>query len=80
MMRESQTIKGWMREGAEIAELRTKRVDLLKAVRLRLVNPVPETIRLAVEGTNDLSRLELWYDAALTVATVGEFRKQMKLE
>ena len=69
-----------MREGAEIAELRTKREDLLKAVRLRLANPVPETIRLAVEGTNDLSRLELCYDTALTAKTVSELRKEMKLE
>ncbi len=80
MMRESQTIKGWMREGAEIAELRLMRTNLLEAIELRLEDPVPETIRLAVEGTNDTSKLKLWYRAALTTETIRELRKQMKHE
>ena len=80
MMRESQTIKGWMREGAEIAELRLLRTVLLKLIGAHLENPVPETIRLAIEGTNDPSRLDHWYDAALKAKSLGELRKQMKLE
>jgi hypothetical protein len=80
MMRESQTIKGWMREGEELGILRTKRGDLLELIGAHLEDPVPESIRLAVEGTNDLSRLQLWYRAALHAKTIGELRKQMKLE
>ena len=80
MMRESQTIKGWMREGAEIAELRTKRADLLKVIGAHLEHPVSESIRLAIEWTNDVARLDVWLDAALISKTVGELRKQMKLE
>ena len=43
-------------------------------------NPVPESIRLAVEGTNDLTKLGSWCATALAVETIGEVRKQMKLE
>ena len=80
MMRESQTIKGWMREGEERGELRTMRTNLLEAVGMRLGEPVPETIRLAVEGTNDMPKLKLWYKAALTAATIRELGREMKLE
>ena len=41
MIRESQTIKGWMREGEERGELRKAQTVLLKAVRVRLEDPVP---------------------------------------
>ncbi len=80
MMRESQYIKSWEKVGEERAELRTKRADLLKAVELRLQDPVPEAIRLAIEGTNDVARLESWFAAALTAQTIADLRKEMKLE
>ena len=79
MMRESQYIKGWEKVGEDRAELRTKRADLLKLVRRRLEDPVPEAIRLAIEGTNDIQTLERWFDAAIDVTTIAEFRKAMKL-
>jgi hypothetical protein len=78
-MRESQTIKGWMREGAEIAELRVMRACLLKVIRVKLEDPVPETIRLAIERTNDVSELDLWYEVALKAKSLADIRKQMKL-
>jgi hypothetical protein len=80
MMRESQYIKSWERVGEERAELRTKRADLLLVVKLRLQNPVPESVRLAIEGTNDLSKLETWLAAAATAQTVSALRKEMNLE
>src|SRR5262249_12120814 len=80
MMRESQYIKSWERVGEERAELRTQRANLLKAVKLRLEDPVSESIRVAIEGTNDMSKLEAWYDVALTVENIAELRKEMKLE
>lgn len=80
MLRESQYIKKWELVGEERAELRTKRAFLLKAVKMRLQDPVAESIRLAIEGTNDLSKLEAWYEMALTANTVADLRQQMKLE
>ncbi len=70
-----------MRCGAgKKAALLTSRANLLKVVRARLQDPVPETIRLAVEGTNDLAVLNLWFDAALAVNSLAELRNAMKLE
>jgi hypothetical protein len=79
-MRESEIIKDWMRQGAEVAELRTMRTALLTAVEVRLQNPVPEAIRLAVEGTNDLRKLQEWYRAALTAETIADLRKHIQVE
>ncbi len=83
MARESQLIKSWMKEGGDIAELRTKRAALLKVIK-RLENPVPESIRLAIEGTNDLDKLDGWHEAALDAAinaqTLAQLRTVMKLE
>ena len=80
MMRESQTIKSWMREGADIAEVRLMRTVLIELIGVQLENPVSESIQLAIEGTNDVSRLQVWYKAALNANSIGELRKQMKLE
>jgi len=57
-MRESRYIKKFELRGEERGELRAKRADLLKLVSWRLEDPVPEPIRLAVEGTNDLGVLD----------------------
>jgi hypothetical protein len=77
-MRESQYIKRWEQVGEERGILQTKREDLLQVVR-RLEDPVPEVIRLAVEGTNDLQTLKRWFDAALDANTIAELRHAMKL-
>src|SRR5436190_23825348 len=53
-MLESKTIAGWRREGELKGIVKNARAVLLEFVRVRLqADPVPETIRLAVEGTND---------------------------
>jgi hypothetical protein len=74
-MRESQYIKRWQKVGEERGALHTKREDLLEAVKLRLQNPVPDPIRLAIEGTNDLTTLDRWFKAALTSNGITEFRE-----
>jgi hypothetical protein len=80
MMRESQYIKSWERVGEERAELRTQRASLLRLIRVRVQDPVPDAIKLAIEGTNDLSKLESWFDAAALVGSIAELRKEMKIE
>ncbi len=83
MARESQLIKSWMKEGGDIARLQTKRADLLRTIR-RVQDPVPEAIRLAIEGTTDLDRLDTWCEAALDAVsgaqTIAQLRAAMKLE
>jgi hypothetical protein len=78
-MRESQYIKRWEKVGEDRGILLTKREYLLEAVKLRLADPVPEAIRLAIEGTNDLQTLDRWYQAALTSRTLAQLRKAMNL-
>ncbi len=79
-MRESTYIKTFEMRGKKRGALLTSRAKLLELVRLRLQDPVPEAIRLAVEGTNDLAVLGKWFAAAATAGTVAELRAAMKLE
>ena len=62
LMRESTLINSWIREGEERGELNARRALLLKRAR-HLEDPVPESIRLAIEGTTDLEKLEQWIAA-----------------
>jgi hypothetical protein len=77
-MRESQYIKRWEKVGEDRGILQTKRADLQSIVR-RLEDPVPQAIRLAIEGTNDVQTLDRWFEAALDCSTIAEFRKAMNL-
>jgi hypothetical protein len=83
MVRESEYIKSWERVGEARAQLQMRRAFLLKVVR-QLEDPVPESIRLAVEGTTDPDKLDAWFGAALeTVAnaqTIADLRQAMALE
>ncbi len=79
MARESTLIKGWLKEGREEGELLRQRATLLKAIR-RHQDPVPEALRLAIEGTNDIATLERWFDAALVAASLADLRREMKVE
>lgn len=79
MARESTYIKGWMNEGEGRGELRKARAYLLRAIR-RLQDPVPEAIRLAIEGTNDVATLDRWFDATFNATSLAEVRRAMNLD
>jgi hypothetical protein len=79
-VRESQVIKGFKDEGKVEGRIEARREDLLKVIRARLQNPVPDPVRLAVEGTNDPDILSQWFDAALTAKTLEELRATMKVQ
>ncbi|MBY0228728.1 MAG: hypothetical protein K2W96_05555 [Gemmataceae bacterium] len=78
MERKSVTIEGWLKEGREEGALRRQRMNLLKAAR-RLQDPVPDSIRRAVEGTHDISILDRWFDAALAAEDIAALRREMRL-
>jgi hypothetical protein len=80
MDRKSTLIEGWKKEGAEIEKVRTSRANLLRFVQGRWGAPVPEAIRLAVEGTNDTAVLDKWIDAAATARSIAALRRAMELE
>jgi hypothetical protein len=79
-MKESQVIKGWMDEGELVGTVKTRRADLLKVLRARFQAPVPESVRVAIEGTNDPTTLDRWLDAALATNSLAEFRAAMPLD
>jgi hypothetical protein len=78
MMQESQVINGWIRTGEVKGELKNARESILRLVRRRLVDSVPEDLRLAIEGTNDPQVLSRWFDAALDAETLDQFRAAMR--
>ncbi|HKI38298.1 MAG TPA: hypothetical protein VKA46_40995 [Gemmataceae bacterium] len=77
-MKESQYIKGWLNQGKVQGVVERGRSDLLKLLRAKLHDPVPEEVRLAIEGTNDPGTLDRWYDAALQAGTWPDFRAAMR--
>jgi hypothetical protein len=79
-MLESQVINGWINRGRISGILEARRADVLRILSLRLHGPVPEPIRLAVEGTNDPDTLARWLDAASQAQTWAEFRAAMPIK
>jgi hypothetical protein len=77
-MKESQYIRGWLNEGKKEGLVEARRAALLKLVRAKLRDPVPEEVSLAVEGTNDPDTLDRWFDAALQAANWADFRAVLK--
>jgi hypothetical protein len=63
-----------------IGLIEARRADLLEVIRVRLQDPVPESVRVAIEGTNDPVTLERWFKAALAMNTLAEFRAAMPLD
>jgi hypothetical protein len=78
-MTESPTVNSWIHKGELQGIVKKGRADVLKVLEKKLRQPVPEAIRLAVEGTNDPATLERWLDAALEVASYAEFRARVQV-
>jgi hypothetical protein len=76
-VRESQLVLEWQREARMEAEVRTKRMDLLEVLRARFPAGLPEEVRLAIDGTNDLTILARWLIVAATASSLADFRKAM---
>jgi hypothetical protein len=77
LMRKSEYITSWEKVGEERGILQRSREWLVTRLQ-QLEDPVPEAIRLAIEGTNDAQTLDRWFKAALACNTIAEFRKAMK--
>jgi hypothetical protein len=59
-------------------ELRARRRSVLVVIQCRLGTPVPEPIRLVIEGSNDMEVLGRWLVAALTAASWTDFEAAMQ--
>ncbi len=78
MVRESQIINGWKKEGRDEGVLLARRAAVLRALRVRFQTTAPDDLRLAIEGTNDPDTLDRWFDAALTASTLDAFRTALR--
>lgn len=72
-MEESQLVLQTIRKGELRGEVKRAREDVLEVLQVRLVTPVPEPVRLAIQGTNDPDILRRWHRLALTVHSIQEF-------
>jgi hypothetical protein len=79
-MRESQYIKKFEQRGKEEGVLVRAREDLLDVIGGKFKVPVPEPMRLAIEGTTDPDVLKRWLLAAVEANSLGELRSAMKFE
>jgi hypothetical protein len=75
---ESKLIGGYKREGKLQGIVETTRANLLELVRGRFEDPVPEKIRLTVEGTNDPDILDRWFKVAVRATSLADVLKAMK--
>jgi hypothetical protein len=73
-VRVSQQVLEWQAE----AEVKTRRMDLLRLLERRCKAPVPSDLAEAVQATQDMRLLLLWFDAAAEVSTFDEFRAAIR--
>lgn len=77
-MQESTVVQGWINRGVQQEAVAARRAWLLRLLQNRFQTPVPEPIRLAIEGTNDVATLDRWFDAATSAPSLAEFRAAMR--
>jgi hypothetical protein len=72
-VKESQLVSSVKREGMLEGDVRALRAAVLDVLRARVINPVPDAVRLAIEGTNDPDILRRWLTRAATAGSIQEF-------
>jgi hypothetical protein len=81
-VRQSQQVLEWQEEARREAlakgQLETKRATVLRAVQVRLQSPVPADLVARVEAMTSLEELDRWFDAALTAASLDDFRAAVR--
>jgi hypothetical protein len=75
-VKESRFLAGWEKRGMDKGELKRQRKALLRALQLRLQNPLPTDLVSVVNASEDLDELERWFDLSQTANTLAEFRAQ----
>jgi hypothetical protein len=76
-MRESQYLKSFEDRGKSQGEVHGRRASLLEGLRLKFKSEVPEPVRLAIEGTNDVGTIQRWFQVLFSVDSWADFQKQM---
>jgi hypothetical protein len=79
-VRESQYLKSIEARGEQKGEVHGRRAYLLEGLGLKFGSPVPEPIRLAIQGTTDLNTIDRWFHALFTANSWDEFQTRMRQE
>lgn len=73
-MQESKYINSFIERG----RLRQAQEDTLFALQARLGQPVPEPVRLAIEGTNAIDIVRRWFAASFAATSWDDFQAVIK--
>jgi hypothetical protein len=78
-------LEGWQVHETQLSkqikhqgEVARAQVMLIEGLGLRMKSSVPEPIRLAIEGTNELDTLDRWFRALFEVDSWADFQNRMK--
>ena len=73
-MKRSVVVQEWQAQGEMRGLLKASRQKLLQVLRFRFGQELPPEAPQAIEGQEDLSQLDRWFDQALAAKTVDEVR------
>ncbi|MBY0522842.1 MAG: hypothetical protein K2R98_05570 [Gemmataceae bacterium] len=73
-MIESQQVLEWITEG----EIKAKVQVLRRLLEKKFPPGPPAELTAVINGCTDLSRLALWFDAAIDARSLDEFRQAMR--
>jgi hypothetical protein len=77
-VRESQYSKSLELKGKTQGVVLGRQEDLVQGLGFKFQTPVPEPVRLAIEGTKDLQTLNRWFRTLFEVDSLEEFQSRMK--
>jgi hypothetical protein len=69
-VRESKFLSDWANQAA----LKARRRNLLRALQLRLQDPLPPDLIERINRSKKMADLERWFDLSQTTSTLAEFR------
>lgn len=73
-MLESSIVDEWRAEGRAEGMVEAWRDNLLRVLQFRFPASVPVVLEAAIQSQTDRDKLSAWFDAALRVASLEEFR------
>lgn len=70
----------WLSLGEARGQVGMAKCMLVRAIALRLENPVPYPIDAAIQNAKDVTTLLVWFRAAMLAETIADLYEAMKLE
>jgi hypothetical protein len=74
IVRESKFLADWTKQAVKEAVLKERQKTLVRALQIRLQNPLPRDLVSALNSCEDMTELDRWFDLSQTATTLAEFR------